>query len=87
VILYNPFDLQVNQLPAEDTKALGTVLAYLKEAFQPPNLEDALPNQNYHLEDAPPLNPAIGTLCRVAVRSLADDDVRLLVFDLGKELR
>lgn len=76
---------QVNQLPAQDPKALGTVLAYLEEALQPPDLEDALAGQDDHLEDAPPLDAAVGALCGVAVRSFAYDDVGLFVFDLGEE--
>jgi len=47
--------MQVNQLPAQDPKALGTVLAYLEESLQPPDLKDAFADQDPHLEDTPPL--------------------------------
>jgi hypothetical protein len=77
--------MQVNQLPAQHSKALGTVLAYLEESFQPPDLEDTFSNQDNHLEDAPPLDSAVCALCSVSVGSFADNDVRLFVFDLGEE--
>jgi hypothetical protein len=86
--LYNPFDLvQVNQPPAQDSKARGTALAYLEEALQPPHLEDTLSHQDYHLEYAPPLDSAVCTLCRISMGPLANNNIRLLIPDLGKELR
>ena len=57
----------------------------LKEALKPPNLEDALGDHDAHLEDAPPLDAGVGALGGVAVGAFADDDVALLVFDLGEE--
>ena len=77
--------MQVNQLPAQDSKALGTVLAYLEESFQPPYLEDTFANQYSHLEDAPPFDSAICALCRVSVGSLAHYDIGLFVFNLCEE--
>jgi hypothetical protein len=65
----------VNQLPAQDSKALGTVLAYLEESFQPPDLEDAFSDQDSYLENTPPLDSAVCTFCGVSVRSFSDDDV------------
>jgi len=60
--------------------------AYLKEPFQPPNLEYALPNQNSQLKNTPPLHSGIRAFCRVPVRAFSDHDVRLLVFNLRKEV-
>ena len=57
----------------------------LEETLEPPNLEDALGDHNAHLEDAPPLDAGVGALGGVAVGALADDNVALLVFDLGEE--
>ena len=57
----------------------------LEEALEPPDLEDALADDDAHLEDAPPLDAGVGALGGVAVGALADDDVALLVFDLGEE--
>lgn len=79
------FAQEVNQSPAQNTMALGTVVAYLKEAFQPPDLEDTLANQDHHLEDAPPLDSGVGALCGVSVVSFAEDDIGLFVFNLGEE--
>jgi len=67
--------MKVNQSPAQDSKALGTVLAYLEEAFQPPDLEDAFANQDNHLEDAPPLDSAIRAFCSVTMSPLTDYDI------------
>jgi hypothetical protein len=61
------------------------VLAYLKEAFEPPNLEEALANEHHELEDAPPLDARVGALCSIPVYSFADNDVALLVLDLCDE--
>jgi hypothetical protein len=57
----------------------------LEETLEPPNLEDALGDHNAHLEDAPPLDAGVGALGGVAVGAFADDDVALLVLDLGEE--
>ena len=88
IFSYNPFDLQdhCNQLPTEDSKALGAILAYLEESLQPPDLEDTFADQDSHLEHTPPLYSGICAFCGVSVRSFSEDDVGLLVFDLGKEL-
>jgi hypothetical protein len=77
--------MQVNQLPAQDSKALGTVLAYLEESLQPPDLKDAFADQDSHLEDTPPLHSSIRTFGCVSMSSFSDHDVRLFVFHLGKE--
>lgn len=58
---------------------------HLEKALQPPDLEHALAHQHAELEQAPPFHARVGRLGRVAVRALADDDVGLLVFDLGEE--
>jgi hypothetical protein len=86
-LLYNSLDLNVNQLPAQDSKALSTVLAYLEESFQPPDLEDTFANQNDHLEDAPPFDSAVCAFCCVSVGSFTNDDIGLFVFDLSEEFR
>jgi hypothetical protein len=85
IFLYDPFDLQVNQLPAQDSKARGTVLAYLEESLQPPDLEDTFAHQHSHLEYTPPLDSGICTFGSVSVGSFPDNDVRLLVFHLREE--
>jgi hypothetical protein len=79
--------MQVYQLPAQESMPLGTDLAYLKESFQPPDLEDAFANQDNHLEYAPPFDSTVCTLCRVPVGSFSNNNVRLFVFDLGQEFR
>ena len=58
----------------------------LEEALEPPDLEDALADDDAHLEDAPPLDAGVGALGGVAVGAFADDDVALFVLDLGEEL-
>jgi hypothetical protein len=85
ILLYNPLDLQVNQLTAQHSKALAAVLAYLEESFQPPDLEDTFANQNSHLEHTPPLHSRICAFGSVPVGSFSENDVRLLVFHLGKK--
>jgi hypothetical protein len=79
--------VQVNQLPAWHLKTRGTALAYLEKSLQPPDLEDTLCHQDNHLEYAPPFDPAVCALCSVSVGSFAKNNVRLLVLDLGQELR
>lgn len=59
----------------------------LEEPSQPPDLEERFANDNTDDEDIPPLDSTVGALGRVAVGALADDDIRLLVLDLSKELR
>lgn len=56
----------------------------LEEASQPPDLESALPEQDAHLENAPPFDTGVGAFGGVAVGAFADDDVGLLVLDLGE---
>lgn len=73
-------------LEAEDTKTLLAVFAYLKEALQPPDLEDTLGNKDSHLEYGPPLDTLVGRLGGVAVDALTENDVGLLVLDLCEEL-
>ena len=58
----------------------------LEEAPQPPDLEDGLANDDANDKQVPPLDARVGALGRVAVCPLADDDVGLLVLDLGQEL-
>lgn len=57
--------------------------SYLEESLQPPDLENTLPNQDHQLEHAPPLHSRIGTLGSISMRTLADNDVGLLVFHMG----
>jgi hypothetical protein len=56
----------------------------LEETPQPPDLEDRLANDNTNDEQVPPLDATVGALGRVPVGALADNDVRLLVPDLGE---
>lgn len=72
-------------LPSQHAKALGTILAYLKEAFQPPDLEDTFTNQDSHLEHTPPLDSGVCAFCGVSVGSFAEDNIGLFVFDLSEE--
>lgn len=58
----------------------------LEEPPEPPDLKDRLADDDTDDEDVPPLDAAVCALCGVAVGALADDDVRLLVLDLGEEL-
>ena len=60
--------------------------AYLKESLQPPNLENTLANKHRKLEDTPPLNTSIRALGCVSVYPLANDNVRLLILDLGESV-
>lgn len=61
-------------------------MSYLKEALQPPDLEDPLSEKHADLEETPPLDTSVGALGSVSVSSLADNDVALLVLDLSHEL-
>ena len=58
----------------------------LKETLQPPDLEDTLSNQDSQLKDAPPFDTGIGALGSVSVHALPDDNITLLVADLGEQL-
>ena len=57
----------------------------LKEASQPPDLEERLANDNTDNKHVPPLDSAVCALGGVSVGALTDDDVLLLILDLGKE--
>lgn len=71
--------------PSAHSRKHSREQTYLKEPLQPPDLKDSLPNQDPKLENAPPLHPAVCALSCVAMRALADYDIRLLVFDLGEK--
>jgi hypothetical protein len=60
---------------------------HLKEPPQPPDLEDGLSNHDTDDKQIPPLDPIVGALSCVAVGAFADDNVGLLILDLGKQLR
>lgn len=60
---------------------------YFEEPLQPPDLEDALPNQDSQLKYAPPLDPSIRAFSSIAVGAFTDNDVRLLILDLIQKLR
>lgn len=62
-------------------------MTYLKEAFEPPDLEHALTNEDNELEDAPPLDAGVGALSRVPVCSLTNDNVALFILYLRDEFR
>lgn len=61
-------------------------VTHLEKPLQPPNLEDTLPNHHGQLENTPPLDTAIGALCRIPVHTLPNHDIRLFVPNLGKSL-
>lgn len=58
--------------------------SYLKEPFQPPDLENAVCKKNSQLEKTPPFHAAICTLGGVSMGAFADNDVLLLILDVGK---
>lgn len=58
----------------------------LKEATQPPDLEEGLADDDANDENVPPLDAGVCRLGRVAVGALADDNVLLLILDLRQEL-
>lgn len=58
----------------------------LEEATQPPDLEEGFTNDDADDEEVPPLDSGVCALGGVAVGALADDDVLLLVLDLGEEI-
>jgi hypothetical protein len=79
--LYDPLHLgNVSGIP--DWNGVGG--NHLEEPLQPPHLEDALSDQNTELEYRPPLDSCIGALGGVSMGALPDDNVCLLVFDLGQ---
>lgn len=57
---------------------------YLKESLEPPHLENAFANQEYKLEDTPPLDTRICAFGCVSVDPFSDNDIGLLVADLGQ---
>jgi hypothetical protein len=63
---------------------IGDWQAYLEKSFQPPHLENTLADKHRKLEDTPPLDSRVRALGRVSVYALADDNVRLLVLNLGQ---
>jgi hypothetical protein len=79
--LHNSFDLSL-QSATEDSVTHAFIAAYLKESFQPPDLEDAFAYEDTHLEYTPPLDSPVGAFSCVSVDAFAEDDVGLLVFDL-----
>lgn len=58
----------------------------LEEATQPPHLEQRLANHEPNDEEVPPLDTGVGALGGVAMGAFADNDVLLLVLDLGQEI-
>ena len=79
------YDRKIPSAQCSLVEAWSAGILDLEEAFEPPDQEDALSHQDAQLEDAPPLDPCVGALGRVAVRPFAHDHVRLFVFDLGEE--
>ena len=59
----------------------------LEEATQPPHLEERFTNNNADDEEVPPLDSGVCAFSSVAVSAFTEDDVLLLVLDLGKEFR
>lgn len=57
-----------------------------EEAAQPPDLEERLAEDDTDNKQIPPLDAGVGALGGVAVGSLSDNNVLLLVFDLGEEI-
>ncbi len=58
----------------------------LKETTEPPDLEEGLADDDANDENVPPLDTAVCALGGVAVGAFAEDNVLLLVLDLGEEL-
>lgn len=88
--LNNPLDLNEGDKPAVSLCSRTIVpgnISYLEEPPQPPDLEDALANNDANDEQVPPFHPAVGALRRVAVSTLAHDDVALLVLNPLQQLR
>lgn len=59
------------------------IRSYLKESLQPPDLENAFSNKHSKLKDAPPFDASVGALGCISMRSLAHDDIGLLILNLG----
>lgn len=59
---------------------------YFKKPLQPPDLKDALPNQDSQLKYTPPFDPSIRAFSSIAVGAFTDNDVRLFILDLIQEL-
>lgn len=74
------------QRPLDHGRRLYDALG-LEEAAQPPDLEERLAEDDANDKEVPPLDAGVCALSRVAVGALADDDVLLLVPDLGDEIR
>lgn len=72
-------------LPTISGKSLHHPL-HLEEPSQPPDLEDRLAHNDTQDEDIPPFDAAVCALGGIAVGALANDNVGLLVLDLGKKL-
>lgn len=51
----------------------------LKEPSQPPDLKDALANDDTNDKKIPPLDSTVGALSRVTVGALADNNIALLI--------
>lgn len=58
----------------------------LEEAAKPPDLEKGLANDDANDEQVPPLDSGVCALSGVAVGALTEDNVLLLVLDLGEEI-
>lgn len=58
----------------------------LEEAAQPPDLEKGLANDDANDEQVPPFDSGVCALGGVAVGALTEDNVLLLVLDLGEEI-
>jgi hypothetical protein len=58
----------------------------LEEASQPPDLKEGLANDDTNNKHVPPLDSAVCALGGVSVSALTDNDILLLVLDLGKEI-
>jgi len=76
---------RINQVSVVLVQHLHDPLDF-EEPPQPPDLEDRFADDDANDEDVPPLDPAVCALGSVPVGALADDNVRLLVLDLGEDL-
>jgi hypothetical protein len=81
--LYNTLDLQLCQLRSVASEGCTN----LEESLDPPNLKNALGDQDHDLEKAPPLDSSISALGGISVCPFSDDDVALLVLDLCDQFR
>ena len=57
-----------------------------KEAAEPPDLEEGLANNDANDEEVPPLDAAVCALGGVAMSAFAENNILLLVLDLGEEV-